>query len=149
MKKILAPTVFIFVLMLYGLHVNAQANDSMLIKEAAVNYVEGYYKGDAQRMAKALSFELAKRIIAKDSSGDAIQNMGYSLLLLSTRKNKKSNPSNSAELFKADVTIYDIGINIATVKIVTNKLKFIDYAQLGRINGEWKIINVLWEYTAK
>ena len=87
MKKILAPTVFIFVLMLHGLHVNAQANDSMLIKEAAVNYVEGYYTGDAQRMAKALSFELAKRIIAKDSSGDAIQNMGYSLLLLSTRKN--------------------------------------------------------------
>ena len=56
---------------------------------------------------------------------------------------------NNTESFKATVFIYDIGINVATIKVTTNKLKFMDYLQLGRINNEWKIVNVLWEITTK
>jgi hypothetical protein len=143
-RSLLVPVMLIIVLA--GFRADAQTADSILIKQTAINYVEGYYTADAGRMAKALSPELVKRIIAKDPAGDAIQNMGYSLLLMSTRKNKGPNTMNPNDLFKADVIIYDIGSNIATVKVVTNKFKFIDYLHLGRINGEWKIVNVLWEY---
>jgi hypothetical protein len=123
--------------------------DSAAITKTALNYIEGYYNTDTQRMAKALSPELVKRIIYKDTSGDAIQNMGFSQLLLNTRRNKNSGILNKDLPFKADVFIYDIGKNIATVKVVTNKFKFIDYLHLGRVNGEWKIINVLWEFSDK
>lgn len=119
--------------------------DSMAIKQTCLDYIEGYYNADAQRMAKAVDPELVKRIIFKDPAGDVIQNMGATLLLLNTRRNKNANVINNNEPFKATVTIFDIGNNIAAAKIETNKLKFFDYVQLGRMNGEWRIINVLWE----
>jgi hypothetical protein len=131
----------------YGLQ--AQDRDSALIREAALNYVQGFFTADPSRMEKSLSPELAKRIIIKDKTGDAIQNMGYSLLLLSGRNNKNNNELNPGLPFKAEVIIYDIGTNIATAKVVTNKFQFIDYLHLGRVDGNWKIINVLWEFVSK
>lgn len=123
--------------------------DSAAIVETSLNYIEGYFQADEKRMARALDPELVKRIIFKDSVGDAVQTMGYTQLLLNTRRNKNSNILINNDAFKANVLIYDIGNNVATAKVTTNKLKFIDYLQLGRINGEWKIVNVLWEFIAK
>jgi len=129
--------------------IRAGKEDTIAITQTALNYIEGYYNADPQRMSKAVVSELAKRIIIKDTAGDAIQNLGYSSLLLSTRRNKNSNIFINSESFKAVVTIYDIDDNIATAKVTANKFKFIDYLHLGRVNGEWKIINVLWEVIAK
>jgi len=145
MKKLLTAAVLGGLLLIGNNSVYAQANDSAQIKETCVNYVEGFYTGDGQRVAKAASPELVKRIVMKDSSGDAIQNMSYSLLVLSARKFKNNGGGNN-EPFKADVYIYDITNGIATCKVVTNKFKFIDYVQLAKINGEWKLVNVLWGY---
>jgi len=147
MRKIFLPIAVVAIALFFLTRLTAQPADSKLIKQAATNYVQGFYMADRQMIAKALSPELSKKIIIKDSTGDAVQNMGYSLLVFSAGKNKNTNGLNPNEPFKADVTIYDVGVNIATVKIVTNKFRFIDYAQLARINGEWKIVNVLWEFT--
>ena len=63
------------------------------------------------------------------------------MLVLGAKRNKKPEPGAG---FKADISIYDIFKNTALAKVETNKFSFIDYAQLAKINGEWKIINVLW-----
>ena len=86
------------------------------IRQTVLNYIEGFYRSDVERMSKALAPELAKRIIVKDQSGDAIQNMGYSQLLYNTRRNKNQNVLNPDSAFHAEVIIYDIGNNIATAK---------------------------------
>ena len=49
--------------------------------------------------------------------------------------------------FKANITIFDISNDIATIKVTQNKYKFFDYIHLGKIDGEWKIINLLWART--
>jgi hypothetical protein len=119
--------------------------DSAAIKKTALDYVEGFFNGDSKRISEAVHPELVKRIVSIDTSGTAIQDMGASLLMLAARKHKKADPDPSVP-FKADVIIYDIFNDIATIKIVTNKFKFIDYAQLAKIDGAWKIINVLWAF---
>ena len=43
--------------------------------------------------------------------------------------------------------IYDISNGIASVKAATNKFEFVDYIHPGKLNGEWKIINILWAWT--
>ncbi len=149
MKTKIIKLILLCGLFLTGLCARAQSTDSAQIKEAALNYVEGYYNKDVARVTKGLSPELVKRIIVKDPSGDAIQTMGFSYFALITSKNTNQNVLNPDQAFKADVTIFEIGSNIAAAKVVTNKFKFIDYLQLGKVNGEWKVINVLWEYTAK
>ncbi|TLY32222.1 MAG: nuclear transport factor 2 family protein [Ignavibacteria bacterium] len=59
---------------------------------------------------------------------------------------RNTNILNPGQEFKADVITYDIYGKTATAKVVTNKFKFIDYLHLGRIDGEWRIVNVLWEF---
>ena len=143
MKIIILQIAFFFHFVSFG----QTKTDTSLIKETALNYIEGFYNSDWQRMSKAIHPELAKRIIVKDSLGNImLQNMGSSQLLYNTKRNKNSNVLNSDEAFKANVTIFDIYNNIATVKVTTNKFKFIDYLHLGKFGNDWKIVNVLWEF---
>ena len=46
-----------------------------------------------------------------------------------------------------EVTILDRYNNAAVVKIVASD--WIDYLEVAKLNGDWKIINVLWELKAK
>lgn len=124
-----------------------EKSDTLLIKEAALNYVEGFYTNDYNRVVKAVHPELAKRIVIKDESGHyALKNMGASDLTFSALRFKKAEDK-SNQPFKAEVIIYDISKDIASVKLLQNKMPFFDYLHLAKINGEWKIINVLWAKT--
>jgi hypothetical protein len=46
-----------------------------------------------------------------------------------------------------EVTILDRFGNVAVVKIIASA--WIDYLEVANFNGEWKIINVLWELKPK
>ena len=46
-----------------------------------------------------------------------------------------------------EITILDRYNNAAVVKIVASD--WIDYLEMGKFNGDWKIINVLWELKPK
>ena len=131
----------------------SQSADSAAIRKAATDYVEGFYRADVQRVAQGVSTELVKRIIIKDDKGNSmINNMGYSALVYAASKNTNSNPQSvvtNNEPFHIEVNIYDITADMASVKIKTNKFKFIDYAHLAKVGGEWKVINVLWGFYTK
>jgi len=130
-----------------------QSADSVAIRKASIDYVEGFYKADAQRVALGVSPELVKRIVIKDDKGNSmINNMGSSALIFAASKNTNSNPQSvitNNEPFRIEVNIYDITADMASVKIKTNKFKFIDDAHLAKVNGEWKVINVLWGFYMK
>jgi len=44
------------------------------------------------------------------------------------------------------MTILDIYHQIATVKVIS--FDFVDYCHVVKYNGEWKIINLLWDKNA-
>src|SRR5687768_14241144 len=46
------------------------AADSAAIRATALDYIEGWYAGDAARMERALHPELAKRIVRTDANGN-------------------------------------------------------------------------------
>ena len=75
-----------------GMNVSAQTADAdrEAIKRTALNYAEGWYEGNSDKMESALSPDLAKRIVR------------------------------------------------------TN-----EYMHIGKFNGKWLIINVLWEMKPK
>ena len=126
---------------------HAQTGDTDAIRQTALDYIEGFYNADFQRMSNAIHPELVKRIIARDTLGNImLSNMGSSQLLFNTKRNRNVNVLNPDQPFKAEVIVYDVFRNIATVKVGTNKFRFVDYLHLGKFDGEWKIVNVLWEF---
>jgi hypothetical protein len=119
------------------------AADSAAIRSTALDYVEGWYEGNPQRMARALHPELVKRIVVNDTATkqSVLQNMGATALINGTRHGYgKSTPKERQE--KA-VTILDIFGNASSAKAVM--ADWIDYMQLAKVNGRWMIVNVLWE----
>lgn len=127
--------------------VSAQAKpddpEAAAIRATALDYIEGWYAGDAARMERSLHPELAKRIVNTNPQNkrSRLDSMGAMTLVQYTRRGGgKDTP---AEKQQKDVTILDRYENAAVVKVVAND--WIDYLQVAKFNGEWKIINVLWE----
>lgn len=115
--------------------------DSAAIRATALNYVEGWYESNPDRMAKALHPELAKRIVNRDDKGNEwLGNQGATNLIQNTRRGGKDTPK---ELQQKDVYILDIYENTASVKAIMSG--WIDYMHMAKWNGEWRIVNVLWE----
>ena len=48
------------------------AADSAAIRATALDYIEGWYEGNAERMERALHPELAKRIVNTDARGRSV-----------------------------------------------------------------------------
>jgi hypothetical protein len=119
------------------------AADTTAIRATALNYVEGWYEGNAERMARALHPELVKRIVVRDTTTGRtmVQGMGTSVLVNSTRHGYgKETPR---ERQQKDVSVLDIFGNAASVKAVM--ADWIDYMHMAKVDGRWVIVNVLWE----
>jgi DNA phosphorothioation-dependent restriction protein DptG len=113
------------------------------IEETVLNYLEGWYDGDVERMNKALHPELAKRVIATlPQTGTTFINTATKAMMVEyTRAGfGKQTPR---EKLNNEVEVLDVYKGIATVKAVS--YDFVDYCHVVKQDGEWKIINVLWE----
>ena len=134
---------FVFMLLAFVPSAHAQsATDAAAIKQTALDYIEGWYEGNAERMERALHPELAKRIVRTNKEGwsNLGQMSAMSLVLGTRRGGGKQTPK---EKQQKDVTILDVFENAASVKVVASD--WIDYLHMAKSNGRWVIVNVLWE----
>jgi len=117
--------------------------EAAAVKAAALDYIEGWYEGSSERMARALHPALHKVGVQTYRPGGnvVLSPIGYTAMveLAAMGVGKKVPP----EKRNISVKILDLSKNIASVKTVS--LEFIDYVLLAKLDGEWKIINVLWE----
>ena len=121
----------------------ATAADSAGIREAALNYIEGWYDGDAQRMEKALHPELAKRIVRTNPANGQSNLSSMSALTLINGTRNGGGKATPAANRRKDVRILDVFEGAATARVDASD--WVDYLQLARWNGRWVIVNVLWE----
>jgi len=120
------------------------AADSAAIRATAMDYIEGWYAGDAARMERAVHPELAKRIVTTDPTmgHSQLESIGAMTLILRTRAGggKRTPP----ERQEKDFRILDIFVDAAVAKIVASD--WVDFLEMAKWNGRWVIVNVLWEY---
>lgn len=119
------------------------AADSAAVRRAALDYIEGWYGGDPARMQRAVHPELAKRIVYRDAQGRSrLSPTSADALVHATRLGTgKDVPP---ERQQKNVRILTMDGDMASVRLVSTKL--VDYMHLARWNGEWKIVNVLWDF---
>jgi hypothetical protein len=133
---------FLFAVLPFAVLHAQTAADSSGIRQAALDYIDGYYAGDAARMERAVHPELAKRIVRTNEQGRSqLGQMSAMTLVMGTRAGGGSDTP-AAER-RDDVTIFDIYQNAASAKIYASG--WVDYLHLAKWNGRWVIINVLWE----
>jgi ribosomal protein L31 len=116
-------------------------DDRAQVEATALDYIEGAFSGDCDRMASALHPELNKMLLAThpQTGRQFLSAMGASRLMESTRDGRGLVDEDERDIH---VEIQDISHGMAAVKVTSSR--YIDHLQVGKVDGEWMIINVLW-----
>ena len=117
--------------------------DADAIRATALDYIEGWYTGDAARMERAVHPELAKRIVNTNPQNgrNSLGQQSAMTLVQGTRNGGGKNTP--PEQMQKDIAILDIYQNVASVRVTMSG--WIDYMHMAKWNGRWVIVNVLWE----
>ncbi|UCE21911.1 MAG: nuclear transport factor 2 family protein [Candidatus Aminicenantes bacterium] len=146
MKKIILLFIILIVL-IFSIFVLADSdieNEKAAIKNATLDYLEGWYDGDAVRMERALhpEFFTKRGILIHPNTGEmATPHLNAEMMIGYVKQGGgKSFPR---EKLKNEVIILDIYKNTASVKAIS--AQFVDYLHLAKFDGKWMIVNILWE----
>ena len=119
------------------------AADLAAIRQAAMDYMQGWYEGDVERMRRCLHPELAKRAVTRDprTGVERVQHLTQRAMLEMTQRGGGSDAPIDKRFY--EVTILDVYGDIASVK--ADSFEYVDYLHLARCAGQWLIVNALYD----
>lgn len=106
-----------------------------------MDYADGFYSGDAERMKRAIHYDLNKaypRYMPRTGQVTLTYST-YSMLVELSAAKTGYKPDTARHI---STEILQITPEIAVVKV--RSAEFNDYLELAKMGKEWKIINVLW-----
>jgi len=118
-----------------------ESREKAAIVDVVLDYFEGWFTGDEERMRRALHPRLAKRRLADDEAG--LVESTTAGMIEATAAGAGVQPLESTAIEVEVVDVYD---PIATV--VVRSTVYREYVQLVRTSEGWKIVNTLYVRTA-
>lgn len=121
------------------------ATEEAAVVATALDYFEGWFEADAERMERALHPELAKRSLGQvDRDAAELRTVTQQQMLVWTAaaEGKSDDPGGDRRI---DVDVVDLYGNIASV--VVRSPVYHEYLHLVRVDEGWKIVNALWHWT--
>jgi len=122
---------------------NNHANERIAIAAVAQNYMDAYYTADAARMQQALHPEFHKRTLQTVDGRVEIREDSAQSLVEAVRLGTGKDIPAAERVQKIEVL--DVYRDAASVKVVTGR--WIDYMHLSKLNGEWRVLDVVLQYT--
>ena len=122
-----------------------EMSDSQAIELAVQAYIQSQHQTNADLMASALHNKLAKRTYWQYANGTQfIMESNFTSMLRVAKSYNKNGDKFSTDP-RIVIKVLDIDQRAASVKLTTDD--WIDYMHLVKNQqGEWKILNVLWQY---
>ena len=111
------------------------------VLRTALDYSDGAYSGDAARMERALHPDLNKLIFRRRSPAMGLM-ATYSTWSDLVEVTRAAAFNLEPEKRLTDVIVLEITDDVACLRVKT--AFWCDYLQLIKVNGQWKIVNVLW-----
>jgi Putative lumazine-binding len=125
------------------MQITEAAIDAEQVIAAATDYLTSFYTstGDAEqrtaRIKRVLHVELAKRSPCR-MENEMFLNWSYGeVCAIAEREHGGNDP------FPYSATLLDLTPRMASVR--TDAAWGVDYVHLAKLNGEWKVVNVLWD----
>jgi len=141
MKAIIFTATF---LLIFTITSEAQMNsiEGEAIQETIHNYIENFFENNFEEMNKSIHPRLAKRGLNQDGTLSTDFPPEKLKELMETKpKFEKKNQYNVVK----DIVIFG---NMASASLKTGypKTRWTEYIHLVKLNNEWKIINVFWDF---
>jgi hypothetical protein len=120
-------------------------NERTAVSTVAWNYMEAYYIADVERMEQAIHPNFHKRTLKLQDGRTEITEDTKLSLLEGVRSGTGKDVSLNERVQKIEVL--DVYKNAASVKVVTGR--WVDYMLLSKLDGEWRILDVVLQYTRR
>lgn len=120
---------------------STEARERQAVVDVALDYFEGWFTGDADRMRRALHPGLAKRRLADDEQGLA-ESTATGMVEATAAGEALRRGDDPGEILVEIVDLYD---RIATVVVRSDVYR--EYLHLARTGDGWKIVNALYART--
>lgn len=121
----------------------AQATDAdrAAVHQAALDYVTAVYESKPELIERSVSPDLTKHGFMRQQDGTYRRGrMTYTQLLDVART---WNADKTRDLSIKEVTVGEVFDQTATAMVKANW--GIDFMQLAKLNGQWKIVNIVWQ----
>ena len=120
-------------------------DDATAIRRCILDYFEGWFDGDANRMERALDPGLAKHALGQDRArGEALDVMTKDEMVAATRKGVgrlRDTPDRAIR-----IEILAVSGDIASVMV--HSAVYVEFALLVRTSDGWRITGTLWHWAA-
>jgi Putative lumazine-binding len=113
--------------------------DEKAIVRCVLDYFEGWFEADPERMRRALDANLAKRSLGREG----LDQLTASQMVEATAAGAGRKRDSSAR--RIDVRVVDVYGDIATAVVDSHVYR--EYLHLVRTDGGWKIVNALWAFS--
>ena len=119
----------------------AQPAEAAAIEAVCLDYVDGQLQGDANRVARSLHPDLAKRSAIGETPDErfALRRMTKEELVDLTKQGVLKTPESD---WNRSCKLLDVTGNTAAVRAETPW--FVDYFHMARFGERWLIVNALW-----
>jgi hypothetical protein len=119
------------------------AADREAVRQAALDYIEGFYTGDSTRLVRSVWPEVRKWGYSRQADstyrGMAMPYPAFMRFAEGVRAGRNLPPAGAPK----EITIYDVQDQTASAKVVAWWGQ--DYLLLARVDGRWMITHVLWQ----
>ncbi|MEZ4700475.1 MAG: nuclear transport factor 2 family protein [Rhodothermales bacterium] len=120
-------------------------DDTAGVRRAALDYIEGFYEGDSTKLVRSVHPTVTKfgYYIPRGQEAYTGEPMSYQAMMdfanaVAANPARKARPDAPKE-----VTIYEVQDQTASAKVVA--WWGTDYLLLGKYDGKWMIVHVLWQ----
>ena len=120
-----------------------QSADRKAVERAVLDYVDAVYEVKPELVDRGVHANLAKRGFGRGQDGSYRESTMNFAQLRSLAERWNSQGRVNPKTAPREVVVFDVLDKTASAKLVASW--GIDYMHLAKYDGEWKIVNVLWQ----
>ncbi len=122
----------------------ASPEDVAGVERASLDYVEGFYEGDASKLRRSVRPEVVKYGFYRASAVEPYQGeaMSFDDMIAFAERVRESGRTAPSDAPK-EVLLLDVQDQTATSKVVA--WWGTDYLQLAKYDDRWQIVHVIWQ----
>ena len=109
------------------------------IVRCVLDYLEGWFEADRERMHRALHPDLAKRSLGRQGLDQLSASQMIEATAAGAGRERDSRPR------RINVRVVEVYGDITTAVVDSNVYR--EYLHLVRTDNDWKIVNALWAFT--
>jgi putative lumazine-binding protein len=134
-------TLMLIALLVSSSSLLAQSDDRTAVRQAALDYVTAVYESRPELIERSVSPDLTKHGFMRQADGSYRRGrMTYAELLTVA---KEWNADRKRDLSIKEVVVGEVLDQTATAMV--RAAWGVDFMQLAKIDGRWKILNIVWQ----